>query len=115
LDCCRRCVQKILTEQVGKETENSEIESQLIFDRDLWLAVGWDDLTRIYAGFIHLENQDGNIWIQRNMTKLDIAQRWVDRGILKEDMVLGLQPPYKRPYPGYGTGTSLVESSSYIS
>nr|MBA3924005.1 XisI protein [Nostocaceae cyanobacterium] len=34
--------------------------------------------------------------------ELDIAQTLEKMGVQKEDIVLGLHPPYKRPYTGYG-------------
>lgn len=36
------------------------------------------------------------------MTEVDIAQELVDMGVSKEDIILGLHPPYKRSYTGYG-------------
>jgi XisI protein len=36
------------------------------------------------------------------MTEADLAQELVERGVLKEDIVLGLHPHYKRPLTGYG-------------
>lgn len=104
----RQCVQQLLTEQVAKEQNQPEaIESQLIFDekrdRYLCLDVGWQDLKRVYACFIHLDIKDGKIWIQRNLTEVDIAEMLVNMGVAKEDIILGLHPPYKRPYTGYGT------------
>lgn len=36
------------------------------------------------------------------MTDVDLAQELVELGVAKEDIVLGLQPPYKRPYTGFG-------------
>lgn len=45
------------------------------------------------------------VWIQRNMTETDIAAEFVAMGIAKEDIVLGLHPPYKRPYTGYGVAS----------
>jgi hypothetical protein len=107
LDYYRQCVQQILIEQLAKNPNNSDIESQLIFDKDrdryLWLDVGWQELNRVYACFIHLDIKEGQIWIQRNLTEVDIAEMLVNLGVSKEDIVLGLQPPYKRPYTGYGT------------
>jgi hypothetical protein len=51
---------------------------------------------------MHLDIKDGKIWIQRNMTEMDIAAELVEKGVAREDIVLGLHPPYKRPYTGYG-------------
>jgi hypothetical protein len=36
------------------------------------------------------------------MTETDIGQALVEMGVNKEDIVLGLHPPCKRPYTGYG-------------
>jgi hypothetical protein len=104
----RQIVRQLLTSQANVESSNSEseIECQLLFDseRDRYqvLEVGWKGLKRVYNCFIHLDIKDGKIWIQRNMTETDLAQELVEMGVPKEDIILGLHPPYKRPYTGYG-------------
>ena len=104
----RACIRQLLTNKATLEqsSSNTEIESQLIFDteRDRYqlLDVGWENLKRIYNCFIHIDIKDGKIWIQRNMTEADLAQELVEMGVAKEDIVLGLHPPYKRPLTGYG-------------
>ena len=42
------------------------------------------------------------IWLQQNLTDRNPAEELVAMGVPKEDIVLGLQPPYKRPYTDYG-------------
>jgi len=49
-----------------------------------------------------LDIKDGKIWIQRNLTEVDLALQLLEMGVSKEDIVLGLHPTYKRPYTGYG-------------
>lgn len=102
----RQCIRKLLIERAGLQTNNSDIECQLVFDTEhdhyQLLDVGWKELKRIYSCFIHIDIKDGKIWIQRNMTELDIAEELVEMGVPKQDIVLGLHPPYKRPYTGYG-------------
>ncbi|HAX88287.1 MAG TPA: XisI protein [Cyanobacteria bacterium UBA11370] len=102
----RQCIRKLLTAQMTWEQGNADIECQLIFDVEhdhyQLLDVGWDDLKRVYNCFIHLDIKNGKIWIQRNMTEVDIARELVEMGVPREDIVLGLHPPYKRPYTGYG-------------
>lgn len=56
---------------------------------------------RIYGCSIHLDIKDEKIWIQINNTELDVGQDLVERGIPKEDIVIGFQPPYLRQYSGY--------------
>lgn len=36
------------------------------------------------------------------MTGTDLAQNLVEMGVAKEEIILGLHPPYKCPYTGYG-------------
>ena len=102
----RHCIRTLLTEQATPQTCDPELDCQLVFDSEhdhyQLLDVGWDGLKRVYNNFIHLDIKDGKIWIQRNMTETDLAQALVERGVPREDIVLGLHPPYKRPYTGYG-------------
>jgi hypothetical protein len=42
------------------------------------------------------------IWIQHNMTDIQIAEDLTEMGVSKEDIVLGLQPSYLRQYTQYG-------------
>jgi hypothetical protein len=83
-----------------------EIEVQLICDttHDHYqvLDIGWSGYDRIYNPVMHLDIKNEKIWIQRNMTDIQIAEELVEMGIPREDIVLGLQAPYKRPYTRYG-------------
>ncbi len=109
LENYRKIIRKLLNNHATLEDNNSdtEIECQVICDIEnnhyQLLDIGWDGLKRVYNCFIHLDIKDGKIWIQRNMTEADIAQDLTDMGIPKEDIIIGLHPPYKRPYTGYGT------------
>jgi hypothetical protein len=104
----RQAIRQLLIDRSSADRDNShpEIESQLIFDtehdRYQLLDVGWEELKRVYNCFIQIDIKDGKIWIQRNMTEADLALELVEIGVPKADIVLGLHPPYKRPYTGYG-------------
>lgn len=106
LEHYRQCIRKFLTEQAMREDDNPDTECQLIFDPEhdhyQLLDIGWQGLKRVYNCFIHLDIKDSKIWIQRNLIEVDIARELVEMGVLKEDIVLGLHPPYKRPYTEYG-------------
>lgn len=101
----RKIIRQLLNSMSAND-EAEDIECQLVFDTEndhyQLLDVGWKGLKRVYNCFIHLDIKDGKIWIQRNMTETDLGQALVDLGVAKEDIVLGLHPPYKRPYTGYG-------------
>ncbi|MDZ7956575.1 MAG: XisI protein [Aulosira sp. DedQUE10] len=102
----RQIIEELLKSHAEFETSNLDIESQLIVDtgHDYYqiLEVGWEGMKRVYNCVMHLDIKNGKIWIQRNMTDVDIAQKLLEMGVTKEDIILGLHPPYKRPYTGYG-------------
>lgn len=102
----RQYIQTILTKHGEYKPQCEEIESELIFDtlHDHYqlMRVGWNGLSRIYHSVIHFDIKNDKIWIQHNMTDVDLAQELLEMGVPKDDIVLGLQPPYKRPYTGYG-------------
>jgi len=66
------------------------------------MHLGWNGLKRVYQSVMHFDIKNDKVWIQQNMTDIDLAQELIEIGVLKEDIVLGLQPPYKRPYTGLG-------------
>jgi hypothetical protein len=51
---------------------------------------------------IHFDIKHGKIWLQKNATDLDPAEDLVEMGVERQDIILGLHPPYKRPYTKYG-------------
>ena len=102
----RQCILTILRENGKNKPKYDEIDNELIFDtiHDHYqlMYVGWNDLKRVYYSIIHFDIKDNKIWIQQNTTETDLAEQLVNMGVPKEDIVFGLQPPYKRPYTGYG-------------
>ncbi|MCL1467266.1 MULTISPECIES: XisI protein [Argonema] len=106
LEQYRQYIQKLLSEYGNYQHCGANVEVQLIFDteRDHYqiLDIGWDGYDRIYNCVMHLDIKNEKIWIQRNATDIQIAQELVAMGVSKEDIILGLQPPYKRQYTEYG-------------
>jgi hypothetical protein len=102
----RQAIQALLTRYSQIQPQQSEVESQLLLDpvRDQYqlMRVGWNRLSRVYHVVMHFDIKDGKVWIQQNMTDIDVAQELVEAGVAKEDIVLGLHPPYKRQFTGYG-------------
>lgn len=58
------------------------------------MRVGWKGLKRVYYTILHFDIKDGKIWLQQNTTDIDVGQELLEMGIPKEDIVLGLHPPY---------------------
>jgi len=102
----REYIQTLLNRYAQDDVSDDGVEVQLIFDtvRDhyQWINVGWQQFNRIYRCIIHFDIKDGKIWLQQNLTDQDAVEELLAMGVPKEDIVLGLQPPYKRPYTDYG-------------
>ncbi len=101
----RRCIQEMLESWVSQGPVKEGVESQLLMDthRDhyQWMRVGWNGSQRVYHIVMHLDIKAGKVWIQQNMTDEDIAQVLMEAGVAREDIVLGLQPAYKRGLLGF--------------
>jgi hypothetical protein len=102
----RQYIQDLLSRYASHDPSTDEVEVQLIFDTERdhyqWFNVGWQQLNRIYRCVMHFDIKDSKIWLQQNLTDRDPAEELVEMGVPKEDIILGLQPPYKRPYTDYG-------------
>jgi len=53
---------------------------------------------------LHLDIINGKIWIQQDGTEVGIANKLVDLGVPKQDIVLGLDPPVMRQYTDFAVG-----------
>lgn len=99
-------IQQLLKQYAQDDVVEDGVETQLVFDKEghhyYWMNIGWDGNRRVYYSIVHFDIKDGKIWIQQNLTEADPAEDLVELGVAKEDIVLGLQPPYKRQYTGYG-------------
>jgi hypothetical protein len=102
----RLYIQTLLSQYAQTDVSDNESEVQLIFDterdRYQWMNIGWQKFNRIYRSIIHFDIKDGKIWLQQNLTDWNPAEELVEMGVLREDIVLGLHSPYKRPYTDYG-------------
>jgi hypothetical protein len=102
----RKYIQTLLSQYAESDRCNDAVEVQLIFDMERdhyqWMNVGWQGFDRVYRCIIHLDIKDERIWLQQNLTDQNPAEELVEMGVPREDIVLGLQPPYKRQYTDYG-------------
>jgi hypothetical protein len=102
----RKYIKDLLSQYDSWGRQEQDWESQLIFDEKqdhyLWMKVGWNGSKRIYYSVIHFDIKDGKIWLQQNATDLNPAEDLIEMGVRREDIILGLQPPFKRPFTNYG-------------
>ena len=50
---------------------------------------------------MHIEIINGKIWIQYNMTEINLDDEFVRQGVPKSDIVLGFLSPKMREYSDY--------------
>ncbi|BAS58039.1 MULTISPECIES: XisI protein [Leptolyngbya] len=102
----RQYIQTLLSQYASDDISDEQVEVQLILDAERdhyqWMNVGWQGLNRIYRCVMHIDIKNEKIWIQQNLTDQNPAEELIKMGVPREDIVLGLQPPYKRPYTDYG-------------
>ncbi|MEM9538842.1 MAG: XisI protein [Cyanobacteria bacterium P01_E01_bin.42] len=107
LEKYRQIVRDLLQEIYGYNTSGSNhgIESQLVLDMErdhyLLIDVGWEQNQFIYGTSIHIDIKEDKIWIQRNNTEVQLAKCLVERGVSKDNIVIGLHSPFMRKYSDY--------------
>lgn len=103
----RTWIQQLLTEQ-AKRGSDQNVEAQTLFDQThdhyQLIYIGWHNQRRIFGPVLHLDIKDGKIWIQWNGTEDDIAAQLVALGVPAQDIVLGFQPSFIRPFTDYAAG-----------
>jgi hypothetical protein len=104
----RAYVLQLLDEYSQYKPSYGDIVMEQIVDpiRDHYqlMSVGWSNHQRIHGCILHIDIQNGKIWIQHDGTEDGIANRLVELGVAKDDIVLGFQSPYKRRYTEFAPG-----------
>jgi hypothetical protein len=106
----RQYIRHLLCErqkQASMQRNTKEYEVQAIFDEQQdhyqLLYVGWRGNKRDFGCILHLDIKDGRIWIQHDGTEEGIANRLVEMGVPKQDIILAFHEPYIRQFTGFGT------------
>jgi hypothetical protein len=106
LESNRHIIKSLLTTYAAIPIANGQIDCYTVFDTEqdhyMVMNVGWDGHRRVYGCVLHLDIKQGKISIEQNMTEMRVAQELVERGVTKDDIVLGFQSPEMREYTGYG-------------
>jgi XisI protein len=101
----RQILIKILKD-LARAPINGDIQTIAIIDIEgdhyQILDIGWDENgQRVFQPMIHLDLIQNKVWIQENMTDLDIAKQMVDSGVSASDIVLGLHSRSLRQFSDY--------------
>lgn len=101
----RQIIKQILTEHAQVRSDTDTVKSQLIFDNEnnhYQLAyVGWQGDQRVFGPVMHFDIQNDKIWIQYNGTEELVAERLVELGVPRTDIVIGFYSPFKRQFTSY--------------
>ena len=104
----RHAIIDVIDDYVSEHTPSVEKEGlkfESIIDtknqRFQLLLVGWKEEERYYARYFHMDIIDNKIWIQDDTLQYSVAERLVDRGISKKDIVLAYFSPSHREYTEY--------------
>ena len=95
----------ILAEYAKVRYSNLDAENKLIADKEnkryQVVTIGWEGKKYVHDCPIHIDIINGKIWIQRNMTEIEIDEELMKLGVPKTDIVLGFLSPKMREYTDY--------------
>jgi hypothetical protein len=82
-----------------------DVQSQIVCDTKnhhyLLMRVGWNKKEYVHHCMIHFDIIDNKVWLQQNWSDILIADRLVELGVNKSDIVLGFEPDFMRPFSGF--------------
>lgn len=101
-------VQNLLAEYAKSKPANGAIDVEVSFDDErhhyqIW-HTGWLQKRWVHHAPIHCAMRDGKVWLLANDTEYDVAAELVQKGIPREDIVLGFHPRSMREYSDYAVG-----------
>jgi hypothetical protein len=86
--------------------ENANVQFHPLIDekhhRYQLMAVGWlDNNDRVFNIFFQADIANDKIWLQVDNNEYSVAERLVEKGIGKRDIVLAYYPEYHRKHTEY--------------
>ncbi len=101
----QKAILEILNDYTKIRYSNINAENQLIADKENHryqvVTIGWDNKKFVHDCPIHIDIINDKIWIQRNMTEIDLGQFFMERGISTNEIVLGFLSPKMREYSDF--------------
>ncbi len=84
----------------------SGVEAQIIADKENYhyqlMYIGWHKDSYYLNIIFHFDIKNEKIWIQENNTDVLVGKYFVEKGVPKSDIVLGMQPEEVRPFTEFG-------------
>lgn len=101
----REQIEDILREYASHAYAHGDVQREVVIDpaHDHYelISVGWIGAERVHGCVLHVDIKNGKIWIQLDGTEEGVANRLVEAGVPKEDIVLGFHSPFKRQFTGF--------------
>ena len=101
----RKLIKQVILEHAQHKLSYADIKVETIFDTEndhyLLMHLGWDDQRRIRWCILHLEIENGKIWIHHDGTEIGVANELVQLGVPKDQIVLAFHSPYKRQFTDF--------------
>jgi hypothetical protein len=96
----------LVEEYAAPQSANDEFEKQVLVDTEHLhfqvQSLGWLGDKFMHSVMLHFDiKPNTKIWIQQNWTEDDVAAILLQRGVAREDIVIGFQPPRYRELSGY--------------
>lgn len=104
----QKFILEILSEYTKVKYINIDGENQLIADKENHryqvVTIGWEGNKFVHDCVMRMDIINGKIWIQQNMTEIDLGEELVKRGVPKSEIVIGFFSPKMREYTEYAVG-----------
>jgi hypothetical protein len=88
-----------------KPANMPDIQHQILADRErnhfALIRLGWTQGKFVYHCVMHFDIIEGKVWLQQNWTDQDLAEELIQKGVSRQDIVLGFVPPYARTHSGF--------------
>ena len=101
----QKIILDILKDYEKVRYSNINAENRLIADKENHryqvVTIGWDGRKFVHDCPMHFDIIDGKIWVQRNMTEVDLERIFRENGVPNTDIVIGFLSPKMREYSDY--------------
>jgi hypothetical protein len=99
-------IMELLNEFITFWHNGDGVERKVLYDAQsktyTLVSYGWQEKKRYLHGIaFHLQIIDSKVWIHQNNTAYLIADELIEKGVAREDIVLGFLPERDRAYSGF--------------
>ena len=95
-------VKAAIIDYAKDEPSYGKVKIEKIFDDNLGhyelMYAGWDAGMRLHGSVVQVDIMNDKAWIEYDGTQYGIARELIDRGIPREQIVLGFMPEEERRY-----------------